>query len=413
MTTQTAMQPSGMSFVTMVENLVAGEHLEKNPWTPDAMWHNIANQTIDALVARGELRREEADIITGLTPLEELPTALGCPEPSPIWRAIYTTYRLTAGSSFNDTKAEIRNIMARRAVTTKQFSFMLGVIVDRDIRRPKARKEPGARRPSSLQRARNAFGDGGFLTEDVPGRQWIPVFEPLPQLLGRALGGDRDARITLMIGGGFALMMDGYLTRDRESKLFEGSAPFRGSPPAILTDLASHEHGLRMLATAWQHWDPARPEHEYDIPVVNADGTLVITGETRETRSPERLTEYRLYEIASPPKAMAGFLKQQEARKARNQAATPEDRDKDNRERLTTALNIAKDAATALENSHVLPPPHPFGTYEEWERIRNIAHQIYEVLVRKRPDPDEGFISSAAPEEHDDSEYDDSEDDNA
>ncbi|MFH9329897.1 hypothetical protein ACH4KU_13015 [Streptomyces althioticus] len=410
MTTQTPPAPApapGTSFVTMVENLVAGEHLEKNPWSPDAIWHNIANQTIDALVARGELRREEADVITGVTPLEELPTALDCPDPSPIWRCIYTAYRLTAGSAFGETKADIRNIMARRAVTNKQFSFMLGVIVDRDVRRPKSRKEPGARRPSSLQRARNAFGDGGFLTEDVPGRQWIPVFAPLPQLLERALGGDRDARITLMIGGGFALMMDGYLTRDRESKLFEGSAPFRASPPAILTDLAGHEHGLLMLATAWEYWDPTKPAHDYSIPVINADGSLVVTGDTRETRSPERLTEYRLYEIASPSKAMAGFLKQQEARKARNQAASPEDRDRDNRERLAMALDIAKDAATALENSSVSPPPHPFGTQEDWERTRNTAQEVYETLVRNRPEPSEGYIESTAPGEDDDAEHDD------
>jgi hypothetical protein len=400
------MQPTGASFVSMVENLVAGEHLEKNPWTPDAMWHNIANQTIDALVTRGELRRREADIILGLTPLEDLPTELGSPDPSPIWRCIYTTYRLTAGSSFGETKLEIRNIMARRAVTTKQFSFMLGVIVDRDVRRPKARKEPGARRPPSLQRARNAFGDGGFLTEDVPGRQWLPVYDTVPNMLDRALEGDRNARITLMIGGGFALMMDGYLTRDRESKVFEGSAPFRGSPPAILTDLASHNHGLYLLATAWQHWDATKPAHEYDIPAVNADGSLVIIGDTRETRSPERLTEYRLYEIASPAKAMAGFLKQQEARKARNQAANPEDRDRDNRERLTQALEIAKDAASSLESSTVSPPPHPFGTHEEWERSRNTAHQVYEMLVKAEPDPDEGFIASTSPEQDDDQVYD-------
>lgn len=407
MTTQTAMQPTGASFVSMVENLVAGEHLEKNPWTPDAMWHNIANQTIDALVTRGKMRRREADIILGLTPLQDLPTELGCPDPSPIWRCIYTTYRLTAGLSFGETKSEIRNIMARRAVTTKQFSFMLGVIIDRDVRRPKARKEPGARRPPSLQRARNAFGDGGFLTEDVPGRQWLPVYETVSHVLERALEGDRNARITLMIGGGFALMMDGYLTRDRESKVFEGSAPFRGSPPAILTDLASHNHGLYLLASAWRHWDATKPAHEYDIPEVNADGSLVITGDTRETRSPERLTEYRLYEIASPAKAMAGFLKQQEARKARNQAASPEDRDRDNRERLTQALVIAKDAASSLESSTVSPPPHPFGTHEEWERTRNTAHQVYEILVKAEPDPDEGFISSTSPEQDEDQEYDD------
>ncbi|MFB8000465.1 hypothetical protein ACFC4G_47995 [Streptomyces sp. NPDC056002] len=409
MTTQTQPQSSGTSFVSMVENLVAGEHLEKNPWTPDAMWHNIANQTIDALVTRGELHRADANAILGLTPLEDLPTYLGCPDPSPIWRCIFTTYRLTAGSAFGEVKAEIRNIMARRAVTTKQFSFMLGVIVDRDVRRPKARKEPGARRPPSLQRARNAFGDGGFLTEDIPGRQWYPVYNTVPEVLKSALGGDRNARITLTIGGGFALMMDGYLTRDRESKVFEGSAPFRGSPPAILTELAGHEHGLRLLAAAWEQWDATKPAHEYDLPVVNADGSVVITGDTRETRRPERLTEYRLYEIASPAKAMAGFLKQQEARKARNQAAKPEDRDRDNRERLTQALDIAKDAASTLDSSTVSPPPHPFGTHEEWERSRNTAHQVYEILVRAEPDPGEGFISSSSPgeDEGEETDYDD------
>ncbi|MFF7545726.1 hypothetical protein ACFZCU_19170 [Streptomyces canus] len=409
--TTTFAQPSGTSFVTMVENLVAGEHLEKNPWTPDAMWHNIANQTIDALVARGEMRREEADIITGLTPLDALPAAIGCPEASPIWRCVYTTYRLTAGSSFGNTKYEIRNIMARRAVTTKQFSFMLGVLVDRDVRQSKNRRAPGVRKPPTLQTARNAFGDGGFLTEDVPGKHWVPVYTPLANLLELALGGDRNARITLMVGGGFALMMDGYLTRDRESKFFEGTAPFRGSPPVILADLAKHENGLRLLAAAWQTWDPTEPAHEYDIPVIGQDGNVVITGETRETRRPERLTEHRLYEIANPAKAMAGFLKQQETRKAKNQAATPEARDRDNRDRLTTALDIAQDAATALKSSPVSPPPHPFGSHEEWEKTKNTAGQVYDIIVKHEPDPSGGFIASEAPGDEDDE--DDGYDDNA
>ncbi|NUL03186.1 hypothetical protein HRW07_08015 [Streptomyces lunaelactis] len=405
MTTQTTAQPSGFSFVTMVENLVAGEHLEKNPWTPDAMWHNIANQTVEALVARGELRREEADIITGLTPLDALPAVIGCPEASPIWRCIYTAYRLTAGLSFGNTKYEIRNIMARRAVTTKQFSFMLGVLVDRDVRQPKNRKAHGARKPATLQTARNAFGDGGFLTEDVPGKYWVPTYEPLPQLLKLALAGNPNARITLMIGGGFVLMMDGYLTRDRESKFYEGSAPFRGSPSAILADLAKHEHGLRLLASAWQAWEPTQPAHEYDIPAIREDGSVIITGDTRETRRPERLTEYRLYEIANPAKAMAGFLKQQETRKAKNQAATPENRDRDNRERLTMALDIAHDAATALKDSPVSPPPHPFGSHEEWEHVKSSAHQVYDILVKHEPDPQAGFIASEAPEDGEDDEY--------
>ncbi|MEV0602204.1 hypothetical protein AB0I82_23260 [Streptomyces sp. NPDC050315] len=406
MTTQTAAQAPGMSFVTMVENLVAGEHLEKNPWTPDAMWHNIANQTVDALVVRGELQREEADIITGLTPLDALPAAIGCPDASPVWRCIYTAYRLTAGSSFGNTKYEIRNIMARRAVTNKQFSFMLGVLVDRDVRRPKNRKASGVRRPATLQTARNAFGDGGFLTEEVPGKHWAPVYTPLDQLLERALAGDRNARITLMIGGGFVLMMDGYLTRDRESKFYEGSAPFRGSPPSILADLAKHEHGLRLLAIAWERWNPIQPAHEYEIPVIREDGSVILTGDTRETRHPEPLTEYRLYEIANPAKAMAGFLKQQETRKAKNQSTTPEDRDRDNRERLTMALDIAHDAATALKDSPVSPPPHPFGTYEEWNRTRNTAHQVYEMLIKHGPDLDEGFIASEAPEDDEEPEDD-------
>jgi hypothetical protein len=58
-------------------------------------------------------------------------------------------------------------------------------------------------------------------------------------------------------------------------------------------------------------------------------------------------------------------LKQQEARKARNQAASLEGRDRDNRERLAMALDIAKGAAT-LENSSVSPLPRPFGMHE-WD----------------------------------------------
>ncbi|MEV0373214.1 hypothetical protein AB0I10_25895 [Streptomyces sp. NPDC050636] len=404
MSTQTDVA-AGFSFVTMVENLVAGEHLEKNPWTPDAMWHNIANQVVEALVVRGELRRDDANIITAATPLEELPDVIGCPTASPIWRCIYSTYWLASGVAFAETKYEIRNIMARRAVTTKQFSFMLGVLIDRDVRRSKNRKLKGVRKPATLQTARNAFGDGGFLTDSIPGKRWSPVYKEPSTLLELALAGDANARITLMIGGGFALIMDGYLTRDRESKFFEGTAPFRGSPPTILADLASHEHGLRTLAMAWMYWNPDLPAHEYDIPDVDKYGAVIIAGETRETRRPQRLTEYRLYEIASPAKAMAGFLKQQDTRKAKNQDS-PEDRDRENRERLGMALDVAHDAALALRDSKVSPPPHPFGSHDDWEHVKSTAHKVYDILVKNEPDEQDDFISSESPDEQDEYEAD-------
>ncbi|MEK2492376.1 hypothetical protein WN990_22755 [Kitasatospora purpeofusca] len=385
----------------MVENLVAGEHLEKNPWTQDAMWHNIANQVVDGLVARGVLTRIQGDIITGATPLAELPDLIGCPDASPIWRAIYTTHRLASGAAFRAAKAEIRNIMARRAVTTKQFSFMLGVIVDRDIRKSKSRKEKGSHKPASLQTARNAFGDGSYLTDAVVGGTWAPVYKEPTELLELALAGDVAARTTLMIGGGYALIMDGYLTRDRESKFFEGTTPYRGVPPVILGDLASHPHGLRMLATAWSRWAPEKPAHEYNIPNINEDGVVVIKGEAVETLQAERLTEGRLFEIANPGKAMAGFLKQQESRRGRSIADSPEERDRDNRERLAYALEIAKDAAAELSASTVAPPPHPFGTHDEWTKARDAALQVYATLVKNEPDAQAGFIDSDDPDSDD------------
>ncbi|MFD8756395.1 hypothetical protein ACFV0O_36260 [Kitasatospora sp. NPDC059577] len=411
MTTQTTtanpLAPEGgtFSFVTMVENLVAGEHLEKNPWTQDAMWHNIANQVVDGLVARGVLTRVQGDIITGVTPLADLPDLIGCPDDSPVWRAIYTTHRLTSGAAFRAAKAEIRNIMARRAVTTKQFSFMLGVIVDRDIRKAKSRKEKGNHKPASLQTARNAFGDGGYLTDAVVGGTWAPIYKAPTELLGMALAGDTAARTTLMIGGGYALIMDGYLTRDRESKFFEGTTPYRGTPPVILSDLASHPHGLRMLATAWSGWNPELPSHEYNIPDIKEDGSVVIGGSTVETLQAVRLTEGRLFEIASPSKAMAGSLKQQEIRRGRNIADSPEERNRANRDHLIFALEMAMDASAELSASTVSPPPHPFGTHDEWTKARDAALQVYATLVKNEPDTQAGFINSDDPDSDEDESY--------
>ncbi|MFD8695386.1 hypothetical protein [Kitasatospora purpeofusca] len=406
MTTQTLLanpdRPGGsFSFVTMVENLVAGEHLEKNPWTQDAMWHNIANQVIAALVTRGVLTRIEADIITGITPLDDLPDLIGCPDTSPVWRAIYSTHRLTSSAFFRAAKAEVRNIMARRAVTTKQFSFMLGVVVDRDVRNIKSRKEKGSHKPSSLQTARNAFGDSGYLTDAIAGVAWTPVYKTPAELLAMALNGNTAAKNTLVIGGGFALIMDGYLTRDRESKFYEGTTPYRGTPPTILTDLASHAYGLRMLATAWTRWNPDLPTHEYDIPDINEDGSVIHAGEAVETVQIQRLTEDRLFKIANPRKALAGFLKQQETRRASNQPSTPEDRDRENRERLAYALEIANDAATQLKASKVSPPPHPFGAHEDWTKARDAAHNVYVALVQNEPDTQAGFMDSEDPDSED------------
>ncbi|SOB83181.1 hypothetical protein [Streptomyces sp. 1331.2] len=396
---------STFSFVTMVENLVAGEHLEKNPWTQDAMWHNIANQVIDALVARGVLTRVQSDIITGATPLTALPGLIGSPDASPVWRAIYTTHCLTSGAAFRAAKAEIRNIMARRAVTTKQFSFMLGVVVDRDVRQAKSRREKGSHKPSSLQTARNAFGDGGYLTDAVAGAHWTPVYKAPAELLEMALAGNVAAKTTLMIGGGYALIMDGYLTRDRESKFYEGTTPYRGVPPVILSDLAGHQHGLRTLAMAWACWNPELPTHEYNIPDIKEDGTVIITGETVETLKPQRLNEGRLFEIANPGKAMAGFLKQQETRHARNRPERPEDRDRANRERLAFALEIAREAAAELQASTVSPPPHPFGSHDEWKKAKDAAHEAYITLVKNEPDTQAGFIDSDDPDSDEDDSY--------
>jgi hypothetical protein len=65
------------------------------------------------------------------------------------------------------------------------------------------------------------------------------------------------------------------------------------------------------------------------------------------------------------------------------------------------------DAVTELRASKVPPPPDPFGGYDEWKHAKNIAHEVYEVLVRSEPDPHATFIASDAPDGEADDEADD------
>lgn len=234
---------------------------ENKAWGHEASAANAMHSAVRVLKGHDEITtKEQADCLLGQTPIADLPDVtarlLGSSTTftvhlAALFRAIYILRFLTRRRAFDITKQDLRTSLKLSQVRTTVYAATLAPLIEAPWRQGKA---------SSLTQARNAYKRRGALTTDLESRWTIVDAEPM-ELYRMAVAGDNNARITLMTGGGIALIADRFLTTEVVAGTGSGGSYVAKWKPTSIDEVIhllghpSNHRGLLQLALAMTVFD--------------------------------------------------------------------------------------------------------------------------------------------------------------
>ncbi|MFE7117350.1 hypothetical protein ACFU99_18250 [Streptomyces sp. NPDC057654] len=243
-------------FDDAIRSVLASVHVEFKQWEPAAQNIEVITRALKRIIQQGDPRWKTADLqavyglAVGRIPVAELPQIFGgdpAPPAAALWRAVYLVSALTQPDLLELLKDQAKAIKGGQRMSMKGFGELLGPIIDLPWR---------AKKKLVTKQARNAWNNGGVLSIDVT-QGWTPQpTDDFIELIAPAMNGDDDARRTLAVAGGVALIADKLLTRNVGSSLGakkeKGGVPFRSDVNKVIEGLArpTNEIGLWTLALA-------------------------------------------------------------------------------------------------------------------------------------------------------------------
>ncbi|MFF0460739.1 hypothetical protein [Streptomyces mexicanus] len=250
-----ALSPEDL-FDDAIRSVLASVHVEFKQWDPAAQNVEVITRALKRIIQQDDPRWNTADLqavyglAVGRIPVAELPAVFGgaqSPPATALWRAVYLVSALTQPDLLDLLKDQAKAIKGGQRMSMKGFGELLGPIIDLPWR---------AKKKLVTKQARNAWNNGGVLSKDVT-QSWEPVpTEDFTTLIEPAMNGDDDARCTLAVAGGVALIADKLLTRNVGSSLGarkeKGGVPFRADVHKVVEGLSrpDNELGLWTLALA-------------------------------------------------------------------------------------------------------------------------------------------------------------------
>ncbi|POX56355.1 hypothetical protein C3489_04660 [Streptomyces sp. Ru71] len=420
-------------FDDALRSILASVHVEFKPWDESAQNVEVATRALKLVVqtraaewGMEKLLQGVHALATGRLAETAVPDVFNDTRipGTPLWRAVYLVYALTRPPLHDELKARAKDIKNDRRMSTKGYAGLLGPIIDLAWRSQKG---------SALAQARNAWANGGVLCTDVLTKEWDPVpTDDFTGLVEPALKGDTNARCTLAVAGGIALIADKLLTRNVGSAVSPtrqaGKVPFRADVSVVIGGLAKegNAHGLWLLAHAAQRFraltmpgnTSARPrlgqagssppyEHvAIDLSAadrVARDGsaeraltTWDVVYASDENRAEDQIRKaLRLYAPATgsgtqpagtqgTPGAGGTSVVSPGQSSSRGQGAQPVAptlRIEDVRRELAKLLEEAKESLTVLDTlgqGRTYPPL--LGAAEEWTELRETAIEIFKFI---------------------------------
>ncbi|MEU1454630.1 hypothetical protein [Streptomyces avermitilis] len=243
-------------FDDAIRSVLASVHVEFKQWDTAAQNVEVATRALKRVIQLGdaEVPKGDLQVVYGLAvgriPVAEFPALVPGDIPPPdtaLWRSVYLVYWLTRPELLEHLKDQAKAIKGGKRMGLKGFAELLGPLIDLPWR---------SHKKQVTTQARNAWNNGGVLTSDVV-QEWTPrPTEDFTTLVAPALTGDIDARCTLAVAGGVALIADKLLTRNVGSALMaakdKGGVPFRADVNQVVEDLSQphNELGLWTLALA-------------------------------------------------------------------------------------------------------------------------------------------------------------------
>lgn len=418
-------------FDDALRSILASVHVEFKPWDEAAKNVEVATRALK-LVAQtraAEWNMEELlqgvyGLATGRLP-ETAVADVFKDERIPgtaLWRAVYLVHALTRPPLHEELKGRAKDIKNDRRMSTKGYAGLLGPVIDAAWR--------GEKR-SALAQARNAWNNGGVLSADVLADGWRPVpTDDFTSLVEPALRGDRDARCTLAVAGGIALITDKLLTRNVGSAVSgtrqPGKVPFRADVSVVIGGLAKEGNalGLWLLAHAAQRFrtagmpsntsarpqlGPSRGAAEYQHVVVDLDAPDRIARDEGAERAlsawdvvyasdQERAREAQeRMRTVLPPPAPPFVPLTAPAAGSLTTGAVPQPAEppqptsksqliRDCRNMLIKQLDSARESLDVLEElGRRRTSPPLLGAVEEWSKLQRTALDILKIVDSYKP----------------------------
>ncbi|MEE1828926.1 hypothetical protein PUR61_43190 [Streptomyces sp. BE20] len=382
-------------FDDAVRSILASVHVEFKGWDAAAQNVEVGSRALRRVVLSGQVQTDIGaadlsdivDLAVGRIKVEALPTVFRdkAIPPTALWRAVYLVHALTRPSLYREVKRHAMDIKGTRAMKFIGYAELLGPIVDLPWR--------GAKK-AVLQQARNAWANGGVITADVRG-SWEPVpTERLTELVPAALAGDFDARMTITVAGGIALITDKLLTRNVGSAVGR-TVPFRADVHAVIADLSrqGNEAGLWLLAHAADRFEADRQAKNSltdaqltrvtDLTPYYTHVRIDVSASDKVARDPGgaelALDQYAVVATSDVSKAEKA---QQELSDSANDGKelSIDERAAIERAGLLRALQTANDrlsALTALTQGTTL---EGFGSKDEWDPLYKLSSKLLHAI---------------------------------
>ncbi|MGW3385877.1 hypothetical protein [Streptomyces cinereoruber] len=264
-------------FDDAIRSVLASIHVEFKQWEEAAQNVEVITRALKRVIRSGDPRwstsqlQDVYGLAVGRIPVADLPQVFGStgtPPATALWRAVYLISALTKPALLEELKDQAKAIKGGKRMSVKAFSGLLGPVIDLPWR---------SRKRLVNSQARNAWSNGGVLTSAVTG-EWTPVpTDDFTTLVEPAMRGDINARCTLAVAGGVALIADKFITRNVGSSLSRprdnGGVPFRLDTYKVIEGLSQQDNelGLHLLAMA------ANTFRSDDLPL-NAIAKQSLTG---------------------------------------------------------------------------------------------------------------------------------------
>ncbi|MGC0344331.1 hypothetical protein RKD20_009453 [Streptomyces sp. SLBN-8D4] len=377
-------------LVAARDDLLATLHVRVTAWTSGAQNTQGMQRVYRHAHREGLIVPDVHRVLSGTVGTQTMHELLGVPAHR-LWSAAVHQHAVLAGPHADAMNQLIKQEFGMRVARRQPISERLAPMALSAYRSKEGIEQP-----------LRAFGNGGTITDRVWKQPWEltkgdDAFGVLDDILARALAGEDGAVAELIVLGGTAAILDGYITRDRGSK--EGTdrdsykAPFRATPVKLLELLSKTSGGLRMvhsIAVAHVAADPAVLPKLFHTQDREVGGVMVHDGEPMlDSTGEQEILDYEwdLVHAADPAQALATIAKNRAAAKAKmnGTSAEPEAEDARQRRLLEQGITSAAKAGRALARMSQKRGNQVFGAFEAVEALRVQLGQLEGILAKFGP----------------------------
>lgn len=242
---------ASLVFDDTMQAVIASVHGEFRPWEPAATQTATILRAIPRAVHADRLGPRVAELAVGTKGVKDMKAVFGKHAPEDeLWRAVFLMSYLTHWAEWDGIKRQMRELSGASQVSRLSYVSHMATLIDLPWQRVKVNTE---------RQSRRAWANGGPVPRSMLGTNWdaVPTDDFLT-LVDDAVNGDVNAKNTLIIAGGIALITDKLLMANVGSALTSGQVPFRADVDVVVEGLADTEYGLCLLAHAANAFDAKR-----------------------------------------------------------------------------------------------------------------------------------------------------------